>query len=244
MPSILIACLASVITLGSGLLTLKFEAQRAYIFAFCAGALVAGALLNVIPEALVLLESIPSQMHHHHLLLSCIGGFLCFYFFEYATPHPNFQENQAHYRHRHQTGVLGATGIAVHSYLDGFVVGQAFQAGEQMGFVVGSTVILHKLTDGISAVGIMLGTHQSLKSTTVMLAMVSVAPLIGVATQGFFVLPVPLLALLLTWFAGGFLYLGACSLLPAAHEGHQPRWLPLITLLGSLFIYGIHLLTD
>ena len=244
MPSILIACLASVITLAAGLLTLKFEAQRAVIFAFCAGVLVAGALLNVIPDALVLLESTPSPLHHHHLLLSCIGGFLCFYFFEYAAPHPHSQDDQAHYRHRHQTGVLGATGIGVHSYFDGFVIGQAFQAGEQMGFVVGSTIILHKLTDGISAVGIMMGTHQSLRSTTAMLAMVSVAPLIGVATQGFFVLPVPLLALLLTWFAGGFLYLGACSLLPAAHEGRQPQWLPLVTLLGSLFIYGIHLLAE
>ena len=161
-----------------------------------------------------LLESVPSQLHHHHLLLSCIGGFLCFYFLEYAMPHPTTQIDQAHYRHRHQAGVLGATGIGVHSYFDGFVIGQAFQAGEQMGFVVGSTVVLHKLTDGISTVGIMLGTHQSMKSTTGMLAMVAIAPLIGVGTQGFFVLPLPILALLLAWFAGGFLYLGPAAFCP------------------------------
>ena len=244
MSSILIACLASIITLGAGLLTLTFEARRPFILAFCAGVLVAGALLNVIPDALVLLESVPSQLHHHHLLLSCIGGFLCFYFLEYAMPHPTTQIDQAHYRHRHQAGILGATGIGVHSYFDGFVIGQAFQAGEQMGFVVGSTILLHKLTDGISAVGIMLGTHQSTKATMAMLAMIAIAPLVGVGTQGFFVLPLPILALLLAWFAGGFLYLGACSLLPAAHDGRQPQWLPMITLLGALFIYGIHLLAE
>lgn len=59
-----------------------------------------------------------------------------------------------------------------------------------------------------------------------------------------FVLTKPWLALLLAWLAGGFLDLGACNLLPAAREGHQPQWLPLMTLLGSVFIYGIHLLED
>ena len=110
--------------------------------------------------------------------------------------------------------------------------------------VIATAVLLHKLVDGISTVGIMMSTHHSVSSTRVVLLLIAFAPLLGVSTQEFLVLTKPLLALLLAWFAGGFLYLGACSLLPAAHEGRQPQWLPLVTLLGSLFIYGIHLLAE
>jgi hypothetical protein len=44
-------------TLGGGLLALRLEAYRAFVLAFAAGALVASALIDVIPEALGLLET-------------------------------------------------------------------------------------------------------------------------------------------------------------------------------------------
>jgi zinc transporter, ZIP family len=244
MQSMVFAVVAALVTLGGGMLALGLRAYKSVLLAFCGGILIAGALLNVFPDVLVMLESTTSPWHHHHLFFACIVGFLCFYFLEYATPHRRAQEGLPHYRHRHQTGIWGSVGIGVHSYFDGFVMGQAFQAGEKTGLVIATAIILHKLVDGISAVGIMVGTHHSLTSTRIVLALVALAPILGVVTQNVFVLTVPLLALLLAWFTGGFLYLGACSLLPAAHEGEQPQWLPLVTVLGSLFIYGIHLLAE
>lgn len=244
MQSYLLAGLAALVTLFAGFLALQVRAHKSMLLAFCAGVLIAGALLNVFPDVLVMLETDTSHWHHHHLFFSCIAGFLCFYFLEYATPHLEPHEGPAHYRHRHQTGIWGSVGIGLHSYFDGFVLGQAFHVGEKTGMVIAMAVLLHKLADGISTVGIMVGTHHSVASTRVVLVLIALAPLVGVVTQELFVLTKPLLALLLAWFAGGFLYLGACSLLPAAHEGRQPQWLPLITLLGSLFIYGIHVLAE
>lgn len=244
MQSFLLAGLAAIVTLVSGLLALQARTHKSLFLAFCAGVLIAAALLNLFPDALVMLETDASHWHHHHLFFSCLAGFLGFYFLEYATPHLEPHEGPSHYRHRHQTGIWGSAGIGLHSYFDGFVLGQAFQAGEKTGMVIAIAVLLHKLVDGISTVGVMVGTHHSVASTRAVLILVALAPLAGVITQGFIVLTKPLLALLLAWFAGGFLYLGACSLLPAAHEGNQPQWLPLVMLLGSLFIYGIHLLAD
>ncbi len=43
-------------------------------------------------------------------------------------------------------------------------------------------------------------------------------------------------------FAGVFLYLGASSLLPAAHDASHSRLPPLATLAGVAFIYGAQLL--
>jgi zinc transporter ZupT len=54
----------------------------------------------------------------------------------------------------------------------------------------------------------------------------------------------PVLALMLSWFAGVFLYLGASSLLPAAHEVSQSRHVPLLTLAGAAFIYAVQLLAE
>ena len=222
MQSYLLAVLAATVTLGAGFLALRVRAYKSILLAFCAGVLIAGALLNVFPDVLVMLETDGSHWHHHHLFFSCIAGFLSFYFLEYATPHSEPHEGPAHYRHRHQTGIWGSIGIGLHSYFDGFVLGQVFQAGEKTGMVIAMGILLHKFVDGVSAVGIMVSTNHSVSSTRVVLILIAAAPLLGVMTQEFFVLTKPLLALLLAWFAGGFLYLGACSLLPAAHEGHQP----------------------
>ena len=56
--------------------------------------------------------------------------------------------------------------------------------------------------------------------------------------------PKPVLALTLGWFAGVFLYLGASSLLPAAHEAGHSRWLPLATLAGAAVVYLAQMLAE
>jgi ZIP family zinc transporter len=70
-----------------------------------------------------------------------------------------------------------------------------------------------------------------------MLLITAFAPLAGTALQSLMVIPKPLLALTLGWFAGVFLYLGGSSLLPAAHETGHSRWLPLATLAGVIFTF-------
>ena len=206
MTALWISGATCVITLGGGLMALRLQAYRGLVLAFCAGALVAGALLEVIPEALQLLESTHSRFHHHHLLFACSLGFLCFYLFEHTAHHSDTQDHPSHYNHTCQAGAWGAAGIGVHSFFDGFAIGGAFQAGGEVGWVVA-------------------------------LAVTALAPIAGVLAQSTVAVPIPLLALTLGWFAGVFLYLGASSLLPAAHESGHSRWLPLATLAGVAVIY-------
>lgn len=237
MTALWISGATCIITLGGGLMALRLQAYRGLVLAFCAGALVAGALLEVIPEALQLLESTHSRFHHHHLLFASSLGFLCFYLFEHAAHHSDTQDHPSHYNHTCQAGAWGAAGIGVHSFFDGFAIGGAFQAGGEVGWVVALAVTLHKIADGASTVGIMLGTQHGFRATTVMLAVTALAPIAGVLAQSTVAVPIPLLALTLGWFAGVFLYLGASSLLPAAHESGHSRWLPLATLAGVAVIY-------
>jgi ZIP family zinc transporter len=125
----------------------------------------------------------------------------------------------------------------VHSFFDGLAIGGAFQAGSEIGWIVALAVLLHKFADGVTTVGVMLGTKHSQQATTTMLSVAAFAPIGGVVTQSAFSVPPAFLALALGWFAGVFLYLGTSNLLPAAHESSHSRWLPLATLAGVVFIY-------
>ena len=72
-----------------------------------------------------------------------------------------------------------------------------------------------------------------------MLVLTSLAPLVGLALQTVVPLPLSLLALLLGWFSGVFLYLGAAALIPAAHAASQSRWVPVATLSGATLVYAL-----
>jgi ZIP family zinc transporter len=245
MTALLLSGVTCLVTLGGGLLALRLQAYRGLVLAFCAGALVAGSLMDVIPDALELLESVQTPWHHHHLLFSCSLGFLVFYLFEHgAHHHSGTHDHPAQYNHTCQAGAWGAAGIGVHSFFDGVAIGGAFQAGGEIAWVVTFAVLLHKIADGASTVGIMLGTQHGTRATFLMLLVTALAPLAGTMAQSLFVILKPLLALVLGWFAGVFLYLGASSLLPAAHEAEHSRWLPLATMSGALFVYLVQRLAE
>ena len=90
----------------------------------------------------------------------------------------------------------------------------------------------------------MLSTRHSVSQIIAVLSATAIAALIGTTVQSAFVMPTPLLALILGWFSGIFLYLGATCLLPAAHEAGQSRWLPVMTLSGAGLIYIAHSLAE
>lgn len=243
MTAFWIACATCAVTLGGGFLALRFRTYQGVLFAFCAGALTAGALMEILPDALELLESTDSSFHHHNLLFACVLGFLCFYLLENATHHretPDVQES--HHAHAPHAGVLGAMGIVVHSLIDGFAIGKGFHIHDHVGWAIAIGVTLHKLADGASVAGLMLGTQHSTRATKAMLWVTAIAPICGVLLQSYITLATPQLALLLGWFAGVFVYLGAGSLLPAAHDASHSRLLPLATLAGVVFIYSAQLL--
>jgi ZIP family zinc transporter len=236
-------------TFGGGLVALRLEAYRALVLAFAAGTLVATALIDVIPEALELLTRSGVALHHHHLLFASTLGFLCFYLLERSTqsggdshllpdPHGPVARSPKH------AGLWGASGIGIHSALDGFAIGEAFNAGTALGWIVASAVSVHKFADGVSTVGVLVSTGRSTQMTWTILALTAVAPLVGLAVQVLVPLPLSLLALVLGWFAGVFLYVGSSVLIPSAHAVSASPWLRVATLSGAAFVYLVSRLAE
>ena len=242
MEAFLLTLGAALITLSGGLLAIRLHAHRAAIFAFCAGALVCAALVEVLPHALDLLAENGGRFGAVDLLTACATGYLVFYLLDHVA-HDGHVHHGAQHSDIHATGFWGAIGLATHGFFDGFVIGQGFQAGEGMGWTIAAGVMLHKLADGVSAAGVMLGTQHTERAARTMVYLVSAAPVIGVAAQAVFTLSPSILALLLGWFAGVFLYLGGSSLLPAAHEISRSRTLPIATLFGGALVFVAHQLT-
>ena len=225
-------------TWGGGLLALRLEAYRAFVLAFAAGALVASALVDVIPDALELLEKSGAPLQYHQLLFVCCIGFLAFYLLEQITHNGTSPHDPTH-AHASQAGLLGVTGLGIHSLLDGIAIGEAFHAGSGVGWIVALAVIVHKFADGVSAVSVMASTGRSARAINLLLIPMSAAPLAGLAIQAAVPLPLRLLAFALAWFAGVFLYLGAAALIPAAHAHSKSPWLPVATISGAALVYVV-----
>jgi ZIP family zinc transporter len=236
MAALLLTSWTCVMTWGGGMLALRLEAYRAFVLAFAAGALVGSALIDVIPDALGLLATSGEPLHHHHLLFACCLGFLGFYLLEQVM-HNSADPHDLTPAHAPHAGLLGATGIGIHSLIDGIAIGEAFQAGSDVGWIVALAVIVHKFADGVSTVGVLISTGRSARTINLMLIPTAAAPLAGLAIQSLVPLPLHMLALALGWFAGVFLYLGAAALIPAAHAQSGSRWLPAATMSGVALVY-------
>jgi zinc transporter ZupT len=243
MQGLLVTGLAGAITFGGGLIALRTEAHRGAVYAFCAGALIGTGLLALIPEALDLSSGTnESGYDAHALLLSTVVGFFLFYVLENLPHRETAHPDVLHHHHGHPTGLWGAAGLAVHSFIDGVAIGDAFDAASGLGWTLAVGITMHKFADGVSVAGVMRGTHQPRGATVGMLLLTAAAPIAGVLAEPLLDISPAVRVLLLGWFAGVFLYLGATSLLPAAHEAGGSRWLTGYAIAGAVLIYVAQIL--
>jgi ZIP family zinc transporter len=234
---LLLGVAAFLAILGAGLLVPAGGPWLHRVSAFAAGVLIAVALFDLLPEAMTLAaaRSMPPILVTYPLAL----GFLLLFFVDRYISVERVCEAGLCRNLRHVRGSwFGAGEIIAHSFLDGFAIGVGFQFSAQMGVIIAAAVVSHSFTHGINTVTLMLRAGNSLRTTRLMLLVNAVAPVLGVLAGTVMTIPPELLSMVLAFFAGGFVYLGASNLLPEAHE-HNP---PLITLLCTLAGFGVILL--
>jgi ZIP family zinc transporter len=173
-------------------------------------------------------------------MLFAAFGFLAFYVIEKTTLLHLGHETATELEHEDQThrhvGLVGAGAMSFHSLLDGVAMAAAFQASPELGVIVSLVVIIHRFSDGIGIVSLLLASRVPRPTALRWVFVVSLAPLLGAAATAFFVIPDPVLGALLATFAGFFLYIGAAELLPEAHRNETSRLVVLATLAGVAFM--------
>ena len=222
--------------LTGGVTALRVVRQVGYVIAVGAGIRIGAAFFDLLPESVALLDGAVSVA-----MLWAAFGFLAFYVIEKLTLLHLGHETATELEHddeAHQhVGLIGAGAMSIHSLLDGVAMAAAFQASPELGLVVGLVVVIHRFSDGIGIVSLLLASRVERSLAMRWVLIVSLAPVLGVAITAFFTIPDPILGGMLATFAGFFLYVGAAELLPEAHRHEGSRLVIVATLVGVLAIF-------
>lgn len=190
------------------------------------------ALFDLIPEAFVL----ATKTYSVALTTFLMGAGFIFYmiFDRYFSIH---NHNDEHCENPHHENKLGATTLIIHSFIDGLAIGLAFKVSPSVGWVVAIAVLAHDFSDGINTVSAILKGKTDKKKATRWLIFDAIAPAAGVLVASVLTITEPGLGLVLAFFVGLFLYLGASDLVPESHHRHPAFWTTAMTILGMAVIF-------
>lgn len=220
-------------TLLGGLFALHLKDRLHLILGFSAGAILGVAFFDLLPEALDLAGKAFSAPT---VLAVVMIGFTTYLVLDrFVLLHGHSHEESGN----EQRGNAGASSLSFHSFLDGVGIGLAFQVSTVVGVVVAAAVLTHDFSDGINTVNMILKNKGERSKALRWLLVDAVAPVIGVLSTLFFVLPEDKLGLLLALFSGFFLYIGASDLIPESYHSHPQRWTTVMTVLGIGTLYVI-----
>jgi zinc transporter, ZIP family len=233
--AVIVALAAFASAMAGGWLAMRAVRYVGMIIAVGAGIRIGAAFFDLIPEAVEHLGSLDAAM------LWTAGGFLAFYAVDKVTNLHVGHETAAELDHdtsAHQhIGVVGAAGMAIHSFLDGVALAAGLTVGGGIGTIIATVVIVHRFSDGIGVVSFLAAAGAPRTTTFRWVALVAVAPVLGVALASVAQVPDGALGAILGFFAGFFLYVGAAELLPEAHRRGRSRYVVLATLGGAAAIY-------
>ncbi len=232
---LLFAASTSVSTFLGGLLAIRYKQALLPIIGFAAGVLIAAAFADLLPEAFALMP--PGEHSVRWIMSLVVVGFILFHCMEKFTLWHACREEDKHFGRHQNIGILGAMGLSLHSFFDGVAIGIAFQSSFQVGILVFMAVALHKFSDGLSMVSIMALNQNSLKTSLIWLGVNALAPILGAVSTFAFSVSNTVLALLLAFFSGLFLYIGASDLLPEAHRVNTSATTLCATVGGMAFVF-------
>ncbi|MEU5876026.1 ZIP family metal transporter [Spirillospora sp. NPDC047279] len=263
--AVVLAVVSALMTLVGGIVAMRVRDHRHLVLGLVGGLILGIAAFDLVPESLELSDlswlGVPAPMAG----FAC--GFLLLHVIEQATAiHQAHESEYAPHRHRHghghaaqdpaaqdpaaqdhgneqgKVGLVAASALVGHSFVDGLSIGLGFQSGSSVGLLVALAVIAHDFADGFNTF-----TAASLNRTDrgpaiALLAADAAAPVAGALITMLVEVPREVLGPYLGFFAGVLLYLAAAEILPEAHSRH-PRVLTLCAtgagVLAVMFIVGI-----
>ena len=232
MPALFVGLGAFASTLLGGAFALRFKDKLHLIMGFSAGAVIAVAFFDLLPEAIKL----AGTAYGNSLVTSLTAlGFMLYMVLDRAVVlHTASEEGIGGHRHR---GRLGAGSLSIHSFLDGTAIGLAFQVSMPVGAIVAVAVLVHDFSDGMNTVTVVLKNAGTSREAFRWLLLDAIAPVLGVVATLFYRLPEAVLGSVLGLFAGFFIYIGASDLLPESYHAHPTKLTTIMTLSGAGLLY-------
>ena len=218
---------ASAATLAGGLLGLRLASRIVLVLGLTAGVVLGVALFDLIPEAFSLADPAASD----RVTLVWIAAGLCGYML-FARLLGDAKGAGAWRAH------LGPATLTLHSFMDGLGIGVAFQVSPTIGWMVALAVLTHDIADGVNTVSLCLAAERH-RAARAWLVANGTAPLLGVVTGLLVRVPPTVSAPLMAVFAGVFLYIGACELVPRSHALDPRLRTTLASLTGVALMFAV-----
>lgn len=227
---------------GFFLLTRRLSIQKVQRVAvpFAAGALLAAAFLNLLPEAI---EHGESAAGTAALVLS---GLVLFFVLErflgwFHHHHDHGQVANEKFRRADSMRLLIIVGDTIHNAIDGMVIGAAFLVDPVIGVATTFAIAAHEVPQEIGDFGILLALGARRRTVLLVNIISALATIIAaVAVYGLgSSLPENWEAGLLAIVAGMFIYIAASDLIPTIHEepkSHVANYQTLILLVGIVLV--------
>lgn len=241
MQIIIFSFFSFISTFLGGVFALKNKDKLHFIMSFTAGVLIGIVFFDLMPEIFNLSKENNADVMP--ALVCLVGAFLLIHVLEkFAIIHERHEDEYAEHRHP-KVGLINASGLSIHSFLDGVGIGLGFQVSPHVGLIVALAVIAHDFSDGLNTVALMLSHKNTNKKALILLLVDAITPILGAASTLFFSIPSNLLILYLGFFAGFLLYIGAADLLPEAHSKHSSYKMIILTLIGVIFMFLVTRIT-
>lgn len=213
------ATVGSVVSLIGGLYLLYGKwgvgALQRVAVPFAAGALLAAAFLDLLPEAFELGEARP-------ILMMTLAAFLAFFVLERTLNWFHHHHEDHGKLHGRRNSTLVVVGDILHNLIDGLAIGAAFLISPATGVVTTIAIAAHEIPQEIGDFGLLIAKGMSRRRVlwvNFVSAFVTVAGAALVFGLGSSFLEFQPLLLALT--AGFFIYIAASDIVPTIHA--EPR---------------------
>jgi zinc transporter ZupT len=216
-------------TLSGGALALRLRSNAGKLMGFGSGAVIGVALMDLLPEALQL-----GRQTYQPLTLTALmaAGFMAYVLVDRLSERLS---ERFHRLARH----IGPASLVFHSVMDGLGIGVAFNVSTAAGLIVAAAVLAHDLMDGANTITLGLAGDLGPSPMRRWLVLDALAPLIGIGLSRTIQTSPETLAVLMSVFAGMFLYIGAAELLPRSRVGAVGLSGAISTVLGAAFMFAV-----
>ena len=193
------------------------------LISLAAGALLAVAFLDLLPEAI---EEAEGTFEPHFISGVILLSILAFFLLERILHwHHCSDAHYAHTHEKHNIVVLNLVGDALHNIIDGFLIASAFLLDFNVGILVTIAVILHEIPQEIFDFSILLYGGLSKLKAILFNLLVALAAIGGAVVFFFFgntfehFIPV-----MVAIAVGNFIYLAVADLIPELyHETNRKK---------------------
>lgn len=239
----ILATIGSVISLAGGILLLanrRLAARLALISApFAAGALVAAAFYDLLPEA------VETATEPSNVLLMAAVGVLLFFLLERRLKwfHHHHEHEETKQHHDKHVPIMIVVGDTLHNAMDGMAIAVAFLVDPAIGITTTIAISLHELPQEIGDFGILLNFGWSRKKVLLAnllsaLATIVAATIVYIIGSSIESLLGPLLGLT----AGALIYIACSDIVPEVHQQRFKKWwkdqASILFILGMTLVIG------